>query len=316
MLFTHHFPAASRLVFGCMGLGKSSEYNLCSQDDITRATAAFDTALASGITVFDHADIYSNGAAETVFSRVIANHPDWLNNMIIQSKCGIRFADDKGPKRYDFSADWIQTSLDGILSRLNIEQLDVFLLHRPDPLVEFTTLANCLNALHRAGKFQCIGVSNMHWYQIDALQQHLSMPVIVNQIEMSLAKRDWLESGIGTSGIADEQSSYAPSTIEHHQRHEIQLQAWGPLAQGIFSGRNRTTTCNTSRLVAELAEVYEVSKEAIILAWLIRHPAKIQPVLGTTHPERIMACALATSIALSREHWDALFESARGHDVP
>ncbi|GGF86440.1 aldo/keto reductase [Alteromonas lipolytica] len=314
-MLTTQFPHASKVIFGCMGLGGNWNHQPYTKADLNLANKAVEQALSCGITVFDHADIYTHGNAEKVFAEVLSQHPDWREKMIIQSKCGIRFADNQGPKRYDFSPEWIAASLDGILSRLNIEQLDVLLLHRPDPLADLPEVADCLTRLHQEGKFRYLGVSNMHWYQIEALRKLLPFDIIANQLEMSLGYLDWVEDGICNNSHHNRHNGYTPGTLEYCQQNEVQLQAWAPLAQGKYSGKGESN-CATSSLVRQLAAEYGVSKEAIVLGWLMRHPARIQPVIGTTNPARIAACAQAEDVTLSREHWYQLFESARGQDVP
>lgn len=314
-MLSNYFPQASKIIFGCMGLGGNWDHQPYTKDDLTLAATAVERALESGITIFDHADIYTHGNAEKVFAELLKAHPDWRENMIIQSKCGIRFEDNQGPKRYDFSPEWIAASVDGILSRLNIEQIDVLLLHRPDPLAELPLVAECLECLHQQGKFRFIGVSNMHRHQIDALSKLLPFPIIANQLEMSLDQRDWLEDGICTNSQFNRNNSYATGTLEYCQQNNIQIQAWAPLAQGKYSG-NGDTGCATTKLVKTLAADYGVSPEAIVLGWLMRHPAGIQPVIGTTNPARIAACAEAMQVSLSREHWYQLLEAARGQEIP
>ncbi len=157
----NYFEHASSVVFGCMGLGGEWAASSYSSEHVKQANNAIEAALNAGITVFDHADIYTLGKAEKVFADVLKQNPDWRNNMIIQSKCGIRFEDETGPKRYDFSPAYITQSVDGILQRLNQEYIDILLLHRPDPLADLPALGECLTALHKAGKFRYLGVSNM-----------------------------------------------------------------------------------------------------------------------------------------------------------
>ncbi|MFS1703297.1 aldo/keto reductase [Aestuariibacter sp. GS-14] len=311
----HYFEHASSVVFGCMGLGGEWAADAYTAEHVKQATIAVEAALEAGITVFDHADIYTLGKAERVFADVLKANPSWRENMIIQSKCGIRFEDATGPKRYDFSPAYIAQSVDGILQRLNMESIDVLLLHRPDPLADLPALGECLSNLHAQGKFRYLGVSNMHWYQIEALQEVVSFPIIANQLEMSLAYRDWVEDGMMANSALNRHSGYTAGTLEYCQRKNVQLQAWAPLAQGKYSGRG-PADCSTSALVSKLAAEYGVSPEAIVLGWLMRHPANIQPVIGTTNPARIAACAQAMHTQLSREHWYALLESARGQEVP
>ena len=167
---TQYFPNASSIAYGCMGLGGGWDNNTISQADEIQAQAVIETALANGINYFDHADIYTHGKAEQVFGKALKDIQTLREKMIIQSKCGIRFDDEHGPGRYDFSADWITSSVDDILSRLGIEQLDVLQLHRPDPLMELDEVATTLQNLQANGKVKHFGVSNMNHHQIAYLQ--------------------------------------------------------------------------------------------------------------------------------------------------
>lgn len=313
-----YFPQASRMIYGCMGLGGGWTNQPATNQDMQQAHRIIEHVLSLDINVFDHADIYTFGKAETVFGRVLKENPSLRDKLILQSKCGIRFADESGPKRYDFSAKWIEKSVEGILKRLNIEHLDILLLHRPDPLMELDEVANTLTMLQQQGKIKHVGVSNMHGHQIAYLQSALSTPVVANQLEMSLAFRDWLEDGITTNSIANRQSGYAPGTLEYCMLNKVQVQAWGSLAQGIYTGAKTQNEVDsaTAKLVNKLASDYETTAEAIVLAWLMRHPANIQPVLGTTHLQRIKNCEAAMRVQLSREHWYLLLETARGHEIP
>jgi len=317
-MLSHYFPNASKLVYGCMGLGGDWDSSPVTREHYTQARDVIETALENNITVFDHADIYTLTKAEQVFGQVLKDAPSLKEKMILQSKCAIRFEDEAGPKRYDFSAKWITESVDGILSRLGIEQLDILLLHRPDPLIELSEVAQTIHDLQASGKIKHLGVSNMHGHQIAFLQSALDTPIVANQLEMSLAFRDWVEDGITTNSVHNRNMGYAPGTIEHCMLNKVQLQAWGSLAQGRYTGGNAEfeEDVATAALVTKLAAEYGVSPEAIVLGWLMRHPAGIQPVIGTTNPQRIRQCTEATNVTLSREHWYALLESARGSDVP
>ncbi len=312
------FPHSSRLVYGCMGLGGSWDTTTYDHSHVKQAEEAINTAIESGITVFDHADIYTHGKAEQVFGDVLRQSPSLRDKIILQSKCAIRFEDSQGPKRYDFSPGWIKHSVENSLKRLHTEQLDILLLHRPDPLLEPELLAEAVTQLQSEGKIAQLGVSNMHGHQIDFLNKTLDIPIIVNQLEMSLAHRDWLEDGITTGSIHNRQMGYAPGTLEYCWINAVQLQAWGSLAQGRFSGKpaENAQDKTTSILVSQLANKYTTSPEAILLAWLMRHPIGIQPVIGTTNSARIRACAHASNITLSREDWYLLLETARGAEVP
>lgn len=313
---TTHFPTASRLAYGCMGLGSAPR----SVDAIKQAENILDTCVQLGINVFDHADIYTNGSAEQAFGKALQNHPHLREQIIIQSKCGIRFADDLGPKRYDLSADWILSSVEGSLRRLNSAYLDILLLHRPDPLMEAEEVAQAFEQLHQSGKVRHFGVSNMHGPQIAYLQQHLDMPLICNQVEISLAKRDWLEEGVLAGHTAGKDVNFTADTVEYCRRNKVQIQSWGSLCRGLYSGQEVSnepiSVQQTAARVMFLASEYQATPEAIVLAWLMRHPARVQPVIGTTNCARIKACQQATSLQLSREHWYQLFVDARGHKVP
>ena len=317
-MLSHYFPNASKLVYGCMGLGGDWDSSPVTREHYTQTRDIIETALENNITVFDHADIYTLTKAEQVFGQVLKDAPSLKEKMILQSKCAIRFEDEAGPKRYDFSAKWITESVDGILSRLGIEQLDILLLHRPDPLIELSEVAQTIHDLQASGKIKHLGVSNMHGHQIAFLQSALDTPIVANQLEMSLAFRDWVEDGITTNSAHNRNMGYAPGTIEHCMLNKVQLQAWGSLAQGRYTGGNAEfeEDVATAALVTKLAAEYGVSPEAIVLGWLMRHPAGIQPLIGTTNLQRIRQCTEATNVTLSREHWYALLESARGSDVP
>lgn len=312
------FPKASKLVYGCMGLGGDWDQSQPTSAHIAQARTVIDSALDNNITVFDHADIYTFGKAEEVFGAVLKDSPSLRDAMILQSKCAIRFEDEYGPKRYDFSKQWITSSVERSLQRLHTEQLDILLLHRPDPLMELDEVCDALLSLRQSGKIQQVGVSNMHAHQIAYLQEALDMPVIVNQVEMSLAFRDWVEDGMTTGSAENRSMGFAPGTLEYCMQNKVQLQAWGSLAQGRFSGGQiqQDNDKAVAALVSKLAADYQTSPEAIVLGWLMRHPAGIQPVIGTTNPERIQACAEATHLTLSREHWYALLEAARGQEIP
>ena len=313
-------PDASRIVTGCMGLGGSWDDNPISKDDVQKAHELVDTALDCGINLFDHADIYTRGKAEQVFGQVFAERPELRRDIIIQTKCGIRFEESGVPKRYDFSKEWINTSVENSLKRLNTDYLDLLLLHRPDPLMEPAEVAEAFMELLKAGKVRHFGVSNMTRQQIKYLQSYLDVPIIVNQIEMSLSRLDWLNESVVFNHPDSASLAFPSGTIEYCRTHDIQLQAWGCLSKGLFSGkdvRNESAVVQaTAQLVARMAEEMNVSREAVVLAWLMRHPVGIQPVIGTTNKQRIQACQQAESIELSREQWYKLFETARGQRLP
>lgn len=310
----------SEIAYGCMGLGGGWNDSPVSQDDVYQTQSIIETAMASGINLFDHADIYTFSKAEQAFGQVLKSQPELRDHMFLQSKCGIRFQGEGNVGRYDFSAQWVQGSVEGILERLNTEKLDVLLLHRPDPLMELDELARTLQDLHTAGKVEHFGVSNMSGHQIEYLQSALDKPLVVNQMEMSLAKLDWLNDVVLVNSQGLNESDWALGTLEYCRAKGVQLQAWGCLAQGCFSeqGLNseEESVRATSKYVQQLSEKYSVTSEAIVLAFLLRHPAGIQPVIGTTNLARIQASVAATKVNLTREEWYNLFVYSRGQALP
>jgi predicted oxidoreductase len=314
--------AGSRLVLGCMPFGGGWNRDPLSKADIQKAEQAVDAALSIGVSMFDHADIYTMGKAEETFGTILKARPELREQIIIQSKCGIRFAEGSVPGRFDFSKEHILSSVDGILSRLNIDYLDVLLLHRPDPLVEPDEVAEAFGKLKSAGKVRYFGVSNMSVAQIRFLQRALPDQLAVNQLEMSLLHLDWLDQGVHVNQKAGTSVNFSEGLMEYCQMERIQIQAWGPLAQGRFSGRSvenePENVRKTADLVSQMAAVKETTPEAIVLGWLMRHPAMIQPVIGTTNAERIIACQDAERQAqlMTREEWYTLYVSARGQNMP
>jgi predicted oxidoreductase len=316
-----YIPGVSRLSAGVMGLGGSWDQTPITADHIKQAHEVIDTALEVGINFFDHADIYMMSKAEQVFGQVLKERPELREQLFIQTKCGIRFADEDGnPARYDFSKEWILSSVEGSLERLHTDYLDVLLLHRPDPLMEPEDIAEAFTTLKKEDKVRHFGVSNFHNHQIAFLQSYLPDPLVANQIHLGLDHLDWIEQGIMFNNTEGKHINFAPGTMEYCRMKGIQIQAWGSMAQGIYSGlslkKQPKRVKRTAKLVVNLAEKYETSLEAIVIGWLLRHPAAIQPVIGTTKPNRIRASAKALDLELSREEWYALFVSARGESVP
>lgn len=289
---------------------------------MARAHAAIDAALEVGITTFDHADIYTRGKAEEVFGRVLAERPELRAEMELQTKCGIVLGTPGAPGRYDSSAAAIVARVEDSLRRLGVECIDRLLLHRPDPLASHEEIAGAFARLHAEGKVAGFGVSNMSGAQLGWLQSALDLPLEANQLSMSLKHHDWLESGVLVNHEEGAAVAFPHGTIEHCRDQGVELQAWSPLARGLYSGNagDAPTAADaaTAALVTDLASGFGCAPEAVVLGWLMRHPAGIRPVLGTTSVERIRACAEAGNIAgeLSAEQWYGLWISARGRDLP
>lgn len=249
----------SQLVLGCMGLGGEWDAAPITQEHVKQAHAAVEAALSIGINMFDHADIYTMGKAERVFGQVLRERKDLRSQIYIQSKCGIRFAEGAEiPGRYDFSTDHIRKSVDGSLQRLSIEYLDFLLLHRPDPLMDPQEVGETLQSLKTTGKVRHFGVSNMNAGQIQLLQSFCDEPLVINQLEMSLAKIGWLQTGVHVNQEVAAGNTFPNGTLEYLRLQGIQIQAWGPLAKGVFSGQSLGGQPNsvkaTSQLVSQLAQ--------------------------------------------------------------
>ena len=316
-----HVPTASPLAYGCMGLGGHWDHNPWTEADVDHAQAATEAALEIGVTLFDHADIYTFGKAESVFGALFRRMPSLRDRIVLQSKCGIRFADDEGGKRYDLSGGYIVQAVEASLRRLGTEKLDILLLHRPDPLMQPDEIAEAFQRLRAAGKVGHLGVSNMNAGQMAWLGRALDQPLVVNQLELGLGHLEPIDAG---TCFNDRQAGARPGalawagTLEHCQQHGIQLQAWAALARGRFSGETAQDPADEAGrvLVQRLAREHGVSTEGILLAWLMKHPARIQPVIGSANPARIRACGDAMKVTLSRPEWYALYEASRGAALP
>ncbi|NUU78944.1 aldo/keto reductase [Paenibacillus xylanilyticus] len=315
-LHQHQIPA-SPLVLGCMRFGGEWDGLPITDDLVLEGHHAVEAALEIGINHYDLADIYTRGKAEHVFGRILSERHGLREQIIIQSKCGIRLVgDDVGPQRYDSSGAHIQASVDGILTRLGVDYLDILLLHRPDPLAHPQEIGEALARLHHSGKVRHFGVSNMGSEQIRLLQLNCTVPLIVNQLEMSLDKIGFVEAGVTVNRPQAKDNVFPYGTMEYCQAEHIQLQAWGPLAQGRFTGRvvegQRPEIEHTVRVVHRIAGERGVTAESVVLAWLMKHPAGIQPVIGSIRPERIRACRDATRIELTRYEWYELYSASCG----
>lgn len=302
----------SRLALGCMGLGGGWNAVPVGPADVDQARSLVEAALDLGIDVFDHADFYSVFKAEEVFGNLLRETPSLRGRIVLQSKCGIRIGGQKGvvTGHYDLSAAHILRSVDGSLARLATDHLDILLLHRPDPLMEPDEIAGAFRRLKEAGKVKAFGVSNMNAAQIRFLQASLDEPLVVNQLQLSLVHDAFVDSGVTFNHDSrDRAVGFADGTMEECRGRRIRVQSWAPLAGGAW-GDGATEAVRAS------ARDHGVPPEAILVAWLLRHPAGIQPVLGTTRPERLRACARGLDVKLEREEWNRLWVAARGESLP
>ncbi|MDX1530032.1 MAG: aldo/keto reductase [Rhodothermales bacterium] len=308
----------SRIAYGCMHLGGRGRSDA---EERAAAAAAIDAAVAGGITLFDHADIYGRGRSEAVFGAVMQERPGLRDRVVLQTKAGIRFAGDPhpdAPKRYDFSYGHLVRSVEESLRRLRTDYVDVFLLHRPDPLAEPEEIARAFDALHASGKVRHFGVSNHTAGQVELLRAYVRQPLVVNQVELSLLHPHLIYEGV-VANRAGAPTALATGTLDYCRRAGLLVQAWSPVGGGALFAPPAMREAPLQTLVERVEAVAEaegVTAGAILLAWLLRHPAGIQPVIGTTNPERVRASCEAAAVSLSREAWYALLEAACGAEVP
>lgn len=322
-LLPHTDLKVSRLIAGCMGLGGKWNRNAALDASLLRQAEIFvNKALELGINFFDHADIYAWGKAEEIFGQVLAARPSLRPQIVLQTKCGIRWKDEPpgSPHRFDFSKNHILAAVEGSLRRLRTDYIDILLLHRPDVLWEGEEIAEAFTSLKTSGKVRFFGVSNQNRGQMEYLQHFLPDPLVVNQLQMSLLHHGFAEAGISFNQASPIYPDGWEGVIEYCRLQGVSLQAWSPLDKGVLLTEDTSflplSQRRTAELLRSLATERDAPPEAIALAWLLRHPARIQPVLGTVKPERLLACSTATNIFLSREEWYTLFSAARGLPMP
>jgi predicted oxidoreductase len=297
--YKHTDLNSSRLIYGCMRIAGDN-----SAQDKTKGKVAIRAALDAGYTHFDHADIYGDGHCESLFGELLTElkkeTPTLRDQLIITSKAGIR-AD---PKRYDFSAEYLISSVDNSLKRLNTDYLDLFLLHRPDYLFNAEDVAQTFMKLKASGKVNHFGVSNFSPSQVSLLQSALDEPLVVNQIEMNIHNINSLTDG----------------TLDQCQQLGITPIAWCPLGGVAYPAWGNTfSNADEQRIEIELAEQakkYNCLPWQLILAWLLKHPANISPIIGSTTPERIVAAKQALTIEYSHADWYRLLEARNGYEQP
>lgn len=295
----------TRLIYGCMRVFGTWKREEMTPDRRREAMSALEAAIEAGYNHFDHADIYGHGECERVFGEFLAGNPGLRDRLIVTTKCGIRWAEDGGagaPHRYDFSADWITRSCENSLKRLGLNTIDVYLLHRPDVLMDPDEVAGVFNRLHASGKVRCFGVSNFTSSQTALLQSRLGRPLVCNQIEVHPLRLAPLEDG----------------TIDDLYRMRITPTSWSPVAGGRLFGAPGDDPKRTQLVgvLDEEAQAHGVSRTALLMAWLLRHPAQILPIYGSRRPERIRDAVAGDAVEMSRESWYRIYLAARGIALP
>lgn len=290
------------IAVGCMRM---------SSLDKPQAERFIQTALEEGANFFEHADIYGGGKCEEIFAEAIQMNPSVRDKIILQSKCGIR------PGMFDFSKEHILNSVDGILQRLKTDYLDVLLLHRPDTLVEPEEVAEAFDLLESSGKVRHFGVSNQNPMQIQLLKKSVKQPIVANQLQLSITNANMISQGFNVNMENHSAINRDGSVLDFCRLHDITIQPWSPFQYGFFEGvfLDNDKFPELNKKMDEIAAKYEVSNTTIAIAWLLRHPANMQPVIGTMNIERLKDCCKAADIRLTREEWYDIFRSA-GNILP
>jgi len=287
---------------GCMRINSLS---------VKEAEKFIQTALDLNANFFDHADIYGDGACEEIFAKAIHMNESVREKIILQSKCGIR------NNMFDFSKEHILESVDGILSRLKTDYLDILLLHRPDALVEPGEVAEAFDELQESGKVRYFGVSNQKPMQIELLRRYLHQPIVANQLQLSITHDTMISNGINVNMDNSSAIDRDGSVLDYCRLHDITIQPWSPFLygffEGVFLGSEKFPELN--KKIDEIAKRYSVSNTTIALAWILRHPANMQPIIGTMNVERLKDCCQAADMMLTREEWYEIYLSA-GNTLP
>jgi predicted oxidoreductase len=304
----------TRLCYGAMRLGHGWDRSKVTAEQIEAGIKSLEAAVDAGYNFVDHADIYCEGMCEDIYGLAVKRHPEWRDKIIVATKCGIRFDDEPQgtPHRYDFSKQHILWSIDESLKRLNVERVDLYQLHRPDFLADPDEIAEAFTAIHKAGKVRYFGVSNFRPSLVSAVQSRLPFPLVVNQVEIHFLRLDTFEDG----------------TLDQCLEHKMTPLAWSPLAGGRLGAalddsrplpeaeRDAAAVARLKPLLRDVANAYNATPLAILLAWQMRHPSKIIPIFGSIRPELIKQAAQAAEIELDRDTWYHILRAARGKKLP
>ncbi len=288
----------TRLAYGCWRLaGSEGGAKRTDEEGVAAVRAAYD----AGYTLFDNADIYGRGECERIFGKAMRDIPGMRQRIVLATKCGIRPPWDGATHCYDSSAAHITASVEGSLKRLGVDFVDLLMIHRPDFLGDPAEIAGAFTHLRAAGKVREFGVSNFKPTQLAALQKHCPMPLIVNQVEASLSALFTLDDG----------------TLDQCLAERITPMAWSPLAKGLLLGAPKDARAEKLQaLLSKIAAEKNASVAAVALAWLLKHPSRMQPIIGSVNPGRIRDAVRADAIELSRGEWYSLLTAARGTPLP
>lgn len=294
---------ASQIVLGCMRINGAA----------VNPAEVIQTAYDNGINFFDHADIYGRGDCETIFAQALKTTSISRSDIYLQSKVGIRPG-----IAFDFSKQHIIEAVEGSLKRLETDYLDALLLHRPDTLVEPEEVAEAFSTLEKAGKVRAFGVSNQNPGQIELLKTAVKQPMHINQLQFGLKHTGMIDAGINVNMENQAGLVRDGGILEYSRIHDMTIQAWSPFQYGFFEGvfvGNTDKFPELNAKLTELADQYSVTPSGIAVAFINRHPANMQTILGTMTPSRIIEATDAADIVLTREEWYSLYLAA-GNILP
>jgi len=293
---------ASEISLGCMRISSMTNQEIAK---------LIHTALDEEINFFDHADIYGGGKSEEKFSEALDMTPSLREKMLLQTKCGICDG------YYDFSKEHILEAVDGSLKRLRTDYVDVLLLHRPDALVEPEEVAEAFTILQNSGKVIYFGVSNQNPMQIELLRKFVKQKIIINQLQLSITNTGMIDAGINVNMEIDPSIDRDGSILDYCRLNDITIQPWSPFQYGFFEGvfLDNDKFPELNQTINAMAADKGVTNTAIAIAWILRHPARMQPVIGTTNPGRVRDACKASDVTLTRQEWYEIYRAA-GNKLP
>ncbi len=303
ILIKHTDLEVSRLALGMMRIADLT---------VTEVEKLVEEALNQGINFFDHADIYGRTKSEQLFGEVLRAHPQWRKQMIIQTKCAI-----VPGQRYDFSKEHIINSVNESLERLQCGSIDLLLLHRPDALCDPKEVNEAFNQLLAEKKVRYFGVSNHTPYQIELLKKYVDVPLVVNQLQLSIVHSGMIDAGLNMNMTNSPSIDHDGGVLDYCRLHDITIQPWSVVQASWEEGtflNNPDYKCLNEKL-EELAQKYNVQPNAIAVAWLLRHPAQMQPIVGTASASRLIQLCESTTVQLTRQEWYDIY-LASGKTLP
>ncbi|MDA3733071.1 aldo/keto reductase [Niameybacter massiliensis] len=292
----------SEISLGCMRMAGHT---------VEEVRTLIETAHEVGIDFYDHADIYGQGESESLFGKALKETSIKREDLVIQTKCGIR------PGFFDFSKEHILSSVDKSLQRLGMDYVDVLLLHRPDTLMEPEEVAEAFRTLRESGKVRHFGVSNQNPMQMALLNRYLDEKIIINQLQLSITNTTMMDAGLNVNMENAAAVNRDGSVLDYCRLEDITIQAWSPFQYGFFEGvfLDNPKFPELNQVIDRIAAEKGITNSALAVAWILRHPARIQTIVGTTNHERLKAIAKGTEIELTRQEWYEIYRAA-GNILP